>query len=264
MIISDIDFAAMYMRHMRLSDRPPKPASDWDARARKLGAQDSDNGYAQEFVRRMDLGDARTLLDVGCGAGTIALRVAAQLEQVIGLDYSAGMLERMRERAAAQNLNNVRTCLRAWDDDWSDVPQCDIVVASRSSMVPDMAYILEKMTNHARCRCYMTHLADGHFGDAAIAELLGRKKRAFPDYIYIVNLLHRMGIHPRLDYIVLPGRLAGTDNVDEFIKKVTWTFGDLSDDETQRLRDWYLQDPVRAREGGGPVRWAFIAWDVPA
>src|SRR5690625_3759396 len=204
MIIDDVDFAEMYRRHMQLSDRPSKPASDWDARAKKLGIKESGDPYADEFVRSMDLSGAKSLLDVGCGAGTIALRVAGAMKEVIGLDYSAGMLERLRERAAAQSLDNVTTCLRAWDDDWADVPVCDIVVASRSSMVPDMAYMLEKMTAHARLRCYMTHLADGHFGDAAIADLLGRKKRAFPDYIYIIGLLHRMGVYPRLDYIELP------------------------------------------------------------
>lgn len=262
MIITDIDFAEMYRRHMRQSDRPPKPASAWDARAKRLGIQESDTRYTDEFVRRMNLSGAKTLLDVGCGAGTIALRVANQMEQVIGLDYSLGMLERMRERAAFQGLANVTTCLRSWDDPWDDIPVCDIVVASRSSMVPDMEFILEKMTRQARVRCYMTHLADGHFGDAEIARLLGRKKRAFPDYLYIINLLHRMGLYPKLDYIELPGRLAGTRNVDEFLEKVTGTFGELTDAERERVRHWYQADPARAQAGGGPMRWAFIGWDV--
>lgn len=268
MIISDIDFAAMYRRHMSRSDRPAKPASEWDARARSLSGKVMsrdvpDSGYTHEFVRRMQLQGAGTLLDIGCGPGTIALAVASQMERVTGLDYSPAMLECMQENAVALGLDNVDTCLRAWEDDWDDVPVCDIVVASRSSMVPDMELALRKMTAHARQRCYMTHLAGGHFGDASVATAMGRQQRAFPDYIYIINILYGMGLHPCLDYIELPGRLAGTSSFDEFVQKVAWSFGELSENETQRLQEWYDADPVRARQGGDPMRWAFIAWNVP-
>lgn len=262
MIISDVDFAAMYRRHMERSDRPAKPASEWDARAKSLSGKvmDASSGYTHEFVRRMDLSGAGSLLDIGCGPGTIALAVAGQLEQVVGLDYSPVMLECMRDNAAQLGFDHVRTCLRAWEDDWSDVPVCDIVVASRSSMVPDMEQALTKMTRHARQRCYMTHLVGGHFGDACVARVLGRQQRAFPDYIYIVNILYDMGLNPRLDYIELPGRLAGTTSFEEFAEKVVWSFGELTDAERHHLREWYEADPVRAQQGGEPMRWAFISW----
>lgn len=264
MIISDIDFAEMYRLHMARSDRKAKSASDWDARAKNLSAKvtDSTSGYTSEFVRRMQLADAGSLLDVGCGPGTIALAVAGQLDHVVGLDYSPAMLECMRDNAAVRSLDNVQTCLRSWEDGWDDVPVCDIVVASRSSIVPDMAQALRKMTAHARLRCYMTHLVGGHFGDASVARVLGRQQRAIPDYIYIVNILFGMDLHPRVDYIELPGRLAGTADFTEFSQKVSWSFGELSDAEVQRLQHWYEADPVRAQQGGEPMRWAFISWDV--
>lgn len=177
MIIDDVDFAAMYRRHMQRSDRPAKPASEWDARAKSLSGKvmDATSRYTREFVSKMDLSDACSLLDIGCGPGTIALAVADQLEQVVGLDYSPAMLQCMQDNAVTLGHENVQTCLRAWEDDWADVPVCDVVVASRSSMVPDMALALEKMNRHARKRCYMTHLVGGHFGDACVARVLGRQ-----------------------------------------------------------------------------------------
>lgn len=207
MIIDDVDFAAMYRRHVKQSGRPATAASDWDARAEKLSGKvmDSTRGYTHEFVRRMDLAGARSLLDIGCGPGTIALAVAGQLDRVVGLDYSPVMLECMRDNAARMGLENVQTCLHAWDDDWTDVPECDIVVASRSSMVPDMAQALAKMTGHARQRCYMTHRVGNHSAGASDARVSERQHLAFPDYIYIVNILYGMGLNPRLDYIDLPG-----------------------------------------------------------
>lgn len=233
MIINDVDFAAMYRRHVKLSGRRSRSADDWDERAKSLAhkVMDTASDYTRQFVSNMDLAGANSLLDIGCGPGTIALAVADKLERVIGLDYSPAMLEQMRKHASHLGLENVETCLRSWDDDWSDIPQCDIVVASRSSMVPDMARALDKMTRQARLRCYMTHRAANPNGDAGASRTVGNGTRttgqgyAFPDYIYIVNILYGMGLNPRLDYIELPAA-----------------------EQTQ--------------QGADPVRWAFIAWDV--
>ncbi|MGG4606086.1 methyltransferase domain-containing protein [Paenalcaligenes sp. Me131] len=262
MLIHDVDFAQMYREHMLQSDRSAKSASAWDARAKELKGKPLQSEYAQQFVAHMNLEGAKTLLDVGCGTGTIGITVAPQLQKVIGLDYSAEMLERMQEHADAAGLTNVHTLCKSWYDDWSDVPTCDIVVASRSSLVADMQEALQRMTSKATKHCYMTHLVDGHFGDAAIAEVLGKNKRALPDYIYIVNILFSMGFHPKVDYLCFPGRLAGTKNVEEFIGKVRWTFGDLSEQQLSDLRQWYAEDDERAQQGGGDTRWAMISWDV--
>lgn len=209
MIISDIDFAAMYRRHVKLSGRTATSAGDWDARAKNLSGNvpDDGSGYTREFIRRMDLSGANTLLDIGCGPGTIALAAAGQLGHVVALDYSPVMLECLRDRARTLGLGNVETCLRSWEDDWSDVPECDIVVASRSSMVSDMAQALAKMTGHARQRCYMTHRA-ANASEAGGGVPVPGRPHAFPDYIYIVNILYGMGLNPRLDYIELPGKQA--------------------------------------------------------
>ena len=262
MLIHEIDFAEMYREHMRGSDRPHKPASAWDERAKALSSKVMQSDYTRAFLARMDLAGANTLLDVGCGPGTIGVPLATKLQAVYGLDYSAVMLECMQENAQKAGVDNVHSLLLSWTDDWAEVPVCDIVVASRSSIVPDMAEALCKMTSHARLRCYMTHLVGGHFGDASIAQLLGRQQRAFPDYIYIVNLLYGMGLHPRLDYMEFPGRLAGTANVEVFIEKVSWSFGDLSEEDNYKLRAWYEADAQRAQQGGEPMRWAMISWDV--
>ena len=118
--------------------------------------------YIQQFVDRMDLTDCATLLDVGCGAGAISLTVAARLEHVYGLDYSPGMLEAFAANARERGLAGVTPILRAWDDDWSDVPICDVVVASRSTAVPDLEAALLKLNSKARRRVYVTYPADGH------------------------------------------------------------------------------------------------------
>lgn len=263
MSLDDIDFAERYRQHMRRAGHQPKPAEAWDRRATEMSRKSLGGPYSEAFIERMDLTGARSLLDVGCGPGAICLPLAGRLERVYALDYSPAMLDCLQGNARQLELDNVQPILRAWEDDWSDVPACDILVASRSAMVADLEAILDRIARHARLRVYMTQLVGGRFVDSEICAVLGRGlPEAFPDYIYTLNLLHRRGLHPRLDYIQTPSRLAGCSSFEAFADKVAWSFGPLSDDERTALQGWFRADPERARRGGAPMRWAFVSWDV--
>jgi len=263
MTIPIVDFAQLYRQHLAASRGQPKPSQAWDARAGELGKRMRQSRYAQDFIARMQLDGARTLLDVGCGPGTLALPLAQRLEQVVGLDYSAGMLQALSDHAYALGLQNVRPLLRAWEDDWADVPDCDIVIASRSTVVEDLAGALAKLHAKARRRVYLTHLAGGHFIDPAIQRQVGRVRPPMPDYIYVINILHGMGIHPTLDYITVDGQLAGAVDFDDYARRVARSMGGLDDDERGRLQAWYGGASPRER-AGAPLRWAFIHWEKDA
>ena len=258
--IDDIDFNALWRAHMAASGRPPKPASDWDTQAAQLADKPMRSRYADAFVARMDLEGCTSLLDVGCGAGTICLNVAERLHHVIGLDYSTGMLAALRHKAAAAGLRNVRTIHRAWEDDWQDVPTCDVVVASRASLVADIGDALAKLDAKARKRVYVTHLIGGHFLDPAIQRAIGRRIPALPDYIYLVNVLHAMGIRPTLDYIEGDASPAAAPDFDAFAQRVNKSARGLSEVEHARLQAWY-EAATPAERIGPPLRWALISWE---
>jgi ubiquinone/menaquinone biosynthesis C-methylase UbiE len=60
---------------------------------------------AEQFFRRLGVTPGTKLLDVGCGAGQIALIAARAGAQVTGCDIATNWLERARARAAAERLN---------------------------------------------------------------------------------------------------------------------------------------------------------------
>jgi len=264
MTYDQIDFGQLYRNHMTAAGGREKPPEEWDARAEEMGKLKGDSAYVRDFVGRMNLDGCETLLDVGCGAGAIALALAPRLKHIYALDYSQGMLDALMRNARALGIGNVTPIRCAWEDDWTNVPVCDVATASRSTAVMDMADALAKLDAKARKRVYLTNMVGGRFIDPEIAELLGRSRPPLPDYIYIVNILYRMGRQPRLDYIEDDNRLAGAKNFEEFARKVAFIVGGLSDDERARLADWYAANPDRARQGGEPFRWAFISWEKPA
>jgi ubiquinone/menaquinone biosynthesis C-methylase UbiE len=60
---------------------------------------------AEVFYRRLGIAPGSRLLDVGCGAGQLALIAARAGAKVTGCDISTNWLEKARERAAAEGLS---------------------------------------------------------------------------------------------------------------------------------------------------------------
>lgn len=88
-----------------------------------------------------------------------------------------------------------------WEEHWDDLPQCDIAVASRSTLVADMRQAMTKLNNQARLRVYTTHLVSSSFVSPTIQRALGREVIELPNYIYALNVLYQMGIHAHVDFI---------------------------------------------------------------
>lgn len=183
--IAAIDFGRLYRDHLAAASPRLKPASAWDQRAANMSTRDGKfhSRYADAFIERMDFAGARSLLDVGCGPGTLCLSVADRFDRVYGLDYSLGMLDALMAGAAERGLGQIEPLHLSWEEDWTTVPECDIVIASRSTLVSDMAAALRKLDEKARLRVYLTHLVGGHFLDPEVPAVLGRRQPPLPDYI---------------------------------------------------------------------------------
>lgn len=286
MTLDDIDFAALYRDHMQRHGIVPRPAEAWNQRAphygrhgqrahAERGTDGNGNtgsaaaapltGYAHAFLSRMDLGDAATaatttVLDVGCGPGTLALPLARIVRQVVALDYSPAMLDQLRQNALAQGLDNIHAVHRAWEDDWSDIPVCDIAIASRSTLVPDMGAALRQLDAKARRQACLTYLVGGHHIDPQVQALLDPPPPPMPDHLLLMGMLRQMGRLPSLDFISTPSRLAGATDFADFLSRIEWAQGPVSEAARERLRQWHGADPVRTEQGGAPMRWALIRW----
>lgn len=258
-----IDHMARYRQHLLACGFQAKPASAWDARAAQSSWKRRHDDYSEAFLARLDLSGVNSVLDVGCGPGLLSLPIAAQVQQVHALDYSQGMLDGLHAAIRAQQVDNIEPHHLSWEDDWSKLPVCDVAIASRSLMVPELERALMKLDAHAAQRVYVSCTTQPRTGVLELAALLGRQWIPMPDHRYVMELLWDMGREPRLDYLPVSA-LDQTQTADDLVRQAEQLFGELQMNERSRIAEWHGHSPLN-RLGLAPTRrWAFISWETTA
>ncbi len=187
--------------------------SPWDRRAdhfaRKAGGVEGGkrtqavlNFLESEGVLTSQL----TVIDVGCGPGTITLPLAKRVGRVYALDPSEKMLKILQENAAAEGVNNVEVFQERWQDidlapkGWSE--KFDLAFASMSpgvSSAEDLGKLIESSKRYG----YLSTFAGrkDRARDEIMLEVVGESWQAGGmDVIYPLNLLYAWGYRPSLRF----------------------------------------------------------------
>jgi ubiquinone/menaquinone biosynthesis C-methylase UbiE len=123
----------------------------WDRIAESYAAQPVENPAA--FERKIAITKSRmkptdTVLDVGCGTGSLALRLAPFARHVHGLDASSEMMRIARGKAEAVEIANVTFHTGALDERFAAIAPGSVDVLCAYSilhLVPDRAAALARM-----------------------------------------------------------------------------------------------------------------------
>jgi SAM-dependent methyltransferase len=239
----------------------------WDRRADSFTNASVADGYTEPFLNILDAQPEWSVLDVGCGAGTIAVPLAKKVRSITAIDFAPAMIELLDARCRRDGIENIVTHVTGWEDDWScaGVEPHDAVIASRSLLVDDLQAALEKLNSFARKRVVISAPAGEGPRDPRLFAVVGREWEAKPDYIYSYNLLYQMGIYANVSLVVK--RFCQTfENAEEAFGSVSWMFEELSSAEESHLRSFLSAHLVRAGERWKldyerRVHWAVIWWD---
>ncbi|UTJ06127.1 class I SAM-dependent methyltransferase [Arcobacter roscoffensis] len=257
----DIDFNELYVKQKELTSFKAKGKEAWDEKAPSMNKRVHKSIYNEQFLEKLDLEGINSLLDVGCGVGNLSLRLSSKLDEVYCLDYSSGMLEILKQNAKENNISNIKTINKSWYDSWDDIPNADLVIASRSMEVKDMKEALTKLNNKANKKVIISYKKGGSFVSDEILDVMQRKIIKKPDYIYVLNVLYQMGINASVNFIQSEGRSSIYTSKEKFIESVSWSIDGLSEDEIKRLENYYDTLDIEKKQKEEFVQWALISWE---
>ena len=269
--LQDLDWNRLWKQAKSEKSWKSKGVADWDRKAESFAKRNARSEYNDKFVALIQPDKSWTILDIGCGPGTLAIPLAERVAHVSALDFSPEMLKILEQRARERNLDNISTHPLSWDDDWQEagLPVHDVAIASRSLAVNDLGSALKKLNDFASKKVYITdRVGDGPFDPDAF-KAVGRKMNSGPDYIYTFNLLYQMGIRASVDFIQLDSR-GVYPSLDDAIRNNTWMFHDLSEEEKKRLKKYIQSITTTAHDGTVTLHrkhiptWAFMSWEPGA
>ena len=266
---------------LQAARRSPDDPAWWDSRAKHFRPRET-HPYAQAFLDLAALEAGERVLDMGCGAGTLAIPLARAGHPVLACDFSPRMLEVLDEGVAHYGLEDrIERRLLAWDDTWEAAgimpKSVDVAFASRSIATSDLGAAIAKLDRVARRRCCIT-LVTGSSPriDHHIMHAIGASVTESRDYVYALNILIGQGRFPELSYIASPRRDT-FDSLEDGVADFARMLEHGNEDRLPELERYIAQHMVPNPHAGEPgekgkpqgaymldhersVRWAFIAW----
>jgi len=263
----DIDWNRMWQENRKSRSWKRKKSKNWDKRAAGFAKRNLDSPYIDHFLGIMKPEADWTVLDVGSGPGTLAIPLARIVKSVTAVDFSADMLDQLRQRSAKEHLTNIKTVQASWEDDWQQhgiTPQ-QVAIASRSLSVADLAAALTKLNNYATKAVFIGDRVGAGPFDPDIFAAAGREFDPGPDYIYTVNLLYQLGIHAHVDFITLEAAKTYS-SPQKALESCAWMIDDMTPDEEAKLTAWLNERLVQTGKSSWqlhrrhPATWAVIWW----
>lgn len=264
----DIDFQKLWEKARTKRSWSSKKENHWDKKADSFARRNRRSPYIDHVLKKLLFLPEQTVLDIGCGPGTLSLPIAQGVKKVTALDYSAKMLEILEKTAERKKIKNIHTVKCRWEDDWTkhNIFPHDICIASRSLNVPGLTDALIKINDFATKTVYLIDRITPTPFEPEIFEAVGRKFESGPDYIYTLSILYQLGIHPHVEIVSLDSQFS-YESYDEMFNTYKWMLKETTEKEDSLLHT-YLKNKSTTDENGQitirrsqPSRWALISWN---
>lgn len=266
-------------KRLQIARRAADDAQYWDYKAKTFPVKHgSQEGYVKGFLELAGIQPGETVLDMGCGTGSLATPLAMAGAHVIACDFSRGMLDKMCEDQAELGVTGIDVRQMSWADDWEAFglgPKCvDVALASRSIATSDLRESLMKLDRVARRRvCVTLPCGPSPRTDERLLEAVGIGYRGGRDFMYAFNILAAMGINPEVGYIPsirMELYESREEALEGFTRILEHALTGLATDEElasipERLEPWLARNLIQDERGfhlaeDRKVTWAFLAW----
>ncbi|WP_108060725.1 class I SAM-dependent methyltransferase [Poseidonibacter lekithochrous] len=110
-------------------NRFDEAAKTWDKRQVSIESSDA---CVQDLLSNVQLKDNASILDYGCGTGFIAFALKNETNNVIGMDYSSGMIEVFNNKVSEFELDNIRAIKHNMNEEELPKEEFDLIISSKT------------------------------------------------------------------------------------------------------------------------------------
>ena len=212
------------------------------------------------------VGPESIVLDVGGGAGRLALPLALRCKHVTVAEPSDSMLEQLRESAQEAGIDNLSIVQATWDE--AETEPADMIICAHVVYgVTEIRQFLSKLVAHANKRIAIFAFMESPPTRVASfwKAVHGEERINMPALPEILQVLWEMDIYP--DVEMLEASSPQTfDSVDEAIeqgRRFLWVMPDTEQDKRYReaARELIVETPDGfVIKGARPRRQGLISW----
>jgi len=255
------DWASIWDQQIKLSLLKWEDADFWYTKTQLPLFGVKTSNYTDQLLSKMKLSSENSVLDVGCGTGTVSIPLAKKVRRVTALDTDPSLLPVLTQRCMSEGINN----LRFVNEDWLqtiDIDQHDIVLASRFRQMRPLKGFLEQMHRTSKRLCYLTWIAERKEIDPQICEILNIEYHPLPSYDLIVNALTSMEIDATVEFFESLDTHRFESENDAF-EEATKGYKIDSNVSKEKI-DTLLKDELKQKDGFWwkytTTKWALIWW----
>ena len=191
---------AEHAQSERLRDPAPPTSDHWQSLADQFrGDPNRQDDPLVEFLAGK-IEPQQTLLDVGAGAGRLALPLTLRCRRVVAVEPSPSMASALLEEAERHDISNVSLMQAKWEE--AQVEPEDVVLCAHVLyVVRDIGPFIRKLEAHAREQVWVIlYPAPPQRRIFPLWQRVhGEKRLWLPSLPQLRDVLKEMGVEPRLD-----------------------------------------------------------------
>nr|WP_297899431.1 class I SAM-dependent methyltransferase [uncultured Methanobrevibacter sp.] len=260
----DIDWEFFWQEKLNQKRRKPK---NWDNEADEFSKRSKQDEYQENLFSKMRISKEDTIIDLGCGEGSITIPLAKKTKYVTAVDSSTRMLEILNEKCEKENINNVKTIKKELEEaSLEEVGEHDIVLLSRSiNGIFPIKDTLKNINKISKKYVYMTLFGPENWKfENDFYESIGKKTNDFAPYSYIFNILIDMGIYPNIENLEINSNRK-YKTIQDAMENGKWQLNTLTEEEKKELYN-YLDKKLKKNSEGmlenpdDKADWVLIWW----
>ena len=149
-----------------------------------------------------DISPNSSVLDVGGGAGRLALPLALKCKHVTVVDPSESMLEQFRVTAGESNIRNITAYYSSWEN--AQVEPADVVLCAHVLYgIEDIEVFLRKLDRYSKRLVFIIMFLDSPQSyHSQIWKLVhGKERITLPAMKELLSILWKLGLYPNIEML---------------------------------------------------------------